>query len=197
MHVISRIFSTLKPPTNQMLFCFDWTCKNTAACKLHLRITGHRIIRIMIKTSFIKDDDDEVIGDLPTQCVVHRSVFMLWVSNPQLEEVNFPPHNIDLIWPAALWKIPAYYFQHGKWNVKIPIVKTEERERERERVKRRERRREGQYSVLLKLSCCHLVVEGFKELLCDSSLGFEKLLTVFQAAIVEISDIRFGPWLEF
>lgn len=34
------------------------------------------MMMIMITTSFIKDDADEVISDLPTSCVVHSGMFM-------------------------------------------------------------------------------------------------------------------------
>lgn len=123
--------------------------------------TSQRMVMMIIitKTSI----NDEVICDVPTQCVMHRSMFVSARAPKSRAYKGVCPflQGMALIRPAALWEVQASYFQHGKWHVKIAILKSA-RERERESGGG------GWWAgsrLLTKLSCCHLVVQRCTELL--------------------------------
>lgn len=84
--------------------------KNKVAC----------IIMIIMAASIY----DEVIIDM--WCFMYSSMFIsvrIWKS-PEFKEACLLLHDIVPIRPAAFWTLLASYFQHGKWHIKITIVKT-------------------------------------------------------------------------
>lgn len=67
---------------------------------------------------------DEVISDM--WCFMYSGMFIsvcIWKS-PEFQEACLLLHDIVPIRPAGFWTLLASYFQHGKWHIKITIVKT-------------------------------------------------------------------------